>query len=130
LIAALRRRWQRFAATFSNHISFVPAHYQARPCQGRAWRRAFPVAGKQHIRRFLQLFTDAFGFPQSSVLRFRPDDPVMEVYRALYPRNGMDAMELEHWALSLQRHYALGAQAIWRDNLTLGELFAMTERQQ
>jgi propanediol dehydratase small subunit len=96
-----------------------------RSCTGGAWKRTFPERSKDEIRQFLHLFGDAFAFPKKRALQFAPADRVVAVYRSLYPVEGWpDALELETLALRLERHCAIDLRTLWRDNLTLGELFA------
>lgn len=98
--------------------------YWERSCTGQAWKRSFPHASKHDIRRFLQLFADAFAFQTGRVLYFAPADRVLTIYRALYPVKGWpDALELETFALRLQQAYGVDLRGMWRDNLTLGEVF-------
>ena len=95
-----------------------------RSCTGRAWRKRFPNASKREIREFLDLFVDAFGFATGRRLCFAPDDRVMDVYHALYPKPGVpDAMELEELVLGFQHRYGLQITGLWREDITLAELF-------
>jgi hypothetical protein len=100
----------------------------ARGCAGRDWRRAFPDATKGDIRTFLKLFVDGFALRQKHYLAFRPSDRLMDVYRAINPPKwtAADSMELEIFAQVLERQYGLSLESIWRDNLTLGEVFGRT----
>ena len=101
--------------------------YWRRACQGRAWRRAFPAARVDEIRTFLRTFTASFGFRNRQALAFCPTDHVLEVYGALYPsRKWPDALELETFAGELETQYGFDLQSVWREDLTLGEVFAMT----
>jgi hypothetical protein len=94
---------------------------------GTAWKRTFPQASKGEIRQFLYMFVDAFAFPKRRALQFAPTDRVLAVYRGLYPLKGLpDALELETLALRLEGRYALDLRKIWRDDLTLGEIFSRT----
>jgi propanediol dehydratase small subunit len=98
--------------------------YWERSCTGRAWKRAFPRASKGEIRNFLFLFVDAFAFPRKRALQFAPTDKVLSVYRALYPIKGWpDALELETFALRVEKTYGVELRSIWRDDLTVGEIF-------
>lgn len=98
--------------------------YWQRSCTGRSWKRTFPQASKVDIREFLYIFVGAFNFPQHRALQFAPTDRVLSVYRALYPLKGFpDVLELETFELRLERRYALSLRSIWRENLTLGEIF-------
>jgi hypothetical protein len=101
----------------------------ARTCAGREWRRSFPDAPKNDIRQFLNLFVDAFALHPKHFLKFRPSDRIMDVYRTIYPPKWTvaDCMELEMFAMLLEQRYALELISIWRDDLTLGEVFGRTE---
>jgi propanediol dehydratase small subunit len=73
------------------------------------------------------MFVDAFAFPKRRALQFAPTDRVLTIYRALYPLKGFpDALELETFALRLEERYALDLRKIWREELTLGEIFSRT----
>jgi propanediol dehydratase small subunit len=96
-----------------------------RSCMGRTWKLTFPRASKGEIRQFLYMFVDAFAFPKRRALQFAPTDRVLAIYRGLYPLKGWpDALELEKLALRLERKYAVDLRKIWRDELTLGEIFS------
>jgi hypothetical protein len=119
-------------------ISFVefemPKPYRYRPCQGKAWRRAFPTASKEEMREFLTIFGDAFAFSGGKRLKFHPDDPILSIYRAIYPENGFngffdtDMLELETLEEEMETCYGPSFLRRWNENemLTLGELFAAT----
>lgn len=99
--------------------------YWHRSCTGRAWTRTFPQASKGEIRKFLYLFVEAFAFPPRRALQFAPTDRVFTVYRSLYPiKNWPDALELETFSLRLEKAYRMDLRAMWRENLTLGEIFS------
>jgi hypothetical protein len=84
---------------------------------------------KDEIRTFLLTFANSFAYREREKLKFRPDDAVLAIYRAHYPRNWMpDALELETFAAKLERQYGLPLTGIWRDTLTLGEIFEATRR--
>jgi propanediol dehydratase small subunit len=102
--------------------------YWQRSCTGRAWRRAFPQVPKQEIRRFLYLFVDAFAFPKNKALCFAPTDRILPIYNSLYPIKGWpDALELETLALRLEASYGINLRDIWREDLTIGDLFSKTK---
>lgn len=104
----------------------LPRPYRFRSCEGRAWRRTFPTASKDEIRSFLSLFVSAFAFADQDKIKFRPDDKILEVYRSLYPSRWLpDVLEFETLANDLQKRYALKLEAVWSDDLTLGELFTV-----
>lgn len=100
-----------------------------RSCMGRAWKRTFPDASGREIRRFLELFTSAFGFHERRTLVFAPTDRILDVYKAAYPLDGLpDALELETFARDLDKHFGLDLYRAWRENLTLGEVFSLTRK--
>lgn len=105
------------------------ASFADRGCAGRAWLRAFPDVSKDEVRAFLRLLVDAFAIRRKHFLKFRPDDTLMEIYRALTPplwTFGAVQMELELLEIMLQERYGISLESFWRDDLTLGEVFART----
>jgi len=103
--------------------------YLRRPCTGMEWRHSFPLAADDEIRAFLATFTDAFIFKSKNRLKFSPDDRLMDVYQNIYPPGSIsDAMELETFALALERAYGIDLTEIGiPENLTLGQIFEMTK---
>jgi len=103
--------------------------YWSRNCAGRAWKHEFPDATKTEIRQFLHLFADAFLFDKGKALVFRPDDKVMDIYRASYSRDlaflAGDACECECFASDFRNIYKKDPLPIWSLDLTLGQLFAL-----
>ena len=61
--------------------------YWHRSCTGRAWKRTFPQASKEEIRKFLYLFVEAFAFPPRRALQFAPTaiafSPCIDLYTLL-----------------------------------------------
>jgi hypothetical protein len=105
------------------------AEFWGRQCNGKAWLQAFPTASADDIRRFLNLFVEAFAFPRNRALKFSPSDRVMAVYRSLYPDRGWpDALELETFATSVERTYSLRMSEVWREDITLGDIFSRTRQ--
>jgi hypothetical protein len=102
--------------------------YWSRDCMGSQWMRRFPAATKEEIRAFLDLFVKAFLFARKRRLSFSPDDQVMDVYRASYPPEWTmsDAMELEIFSTRVRKVYGIDIVPLWHENITLGELFALT----
>ena len=98
--------------------------YLSRGCQGVHWHRAFPDVNTTDIRSFLNIFGNAFCFSDRHALKFSPTDKVMQIYHARNPGGGVDALELESFAVALQRHYNFNLQRALHSSLTLGELFA------
>ena len=102
--------------------------YWQRACTGRQWKRRFPNASKSQIRAFLELFVNAFAFSSKRRLCFSPDDRVTDIYRTLYPPdwNLADALELEMLAEDIQKTYGTDIIPLWRDDISIGDLFAQT----
>jgi hypothetical protein len=102
--------------------------YWSRSCAGTEWRQRFPDAPKEDVRAFLEAFVDAFGFKSKNRLKFSPADRVMDVYRTIYPPgSAVDAMELETFALTLERQYGVDLVRVWKpEETTLGDIFEMT----
>ena len=102
--------------------------YWERGCTGIRWRRRFPHSSKTDIREFLLIFVDAFLFSERRRSRFSPDDRVIDVYRAVYPPEdgSADNLELETLAMLLERRYGIDLRAVWREDITLGELYEHT----
>ena len=103
----------------------LPKKYRNRYCAGKNWKKAFPDAPKDEIRKFLLLFTDAFAFSSKNKLKFEPNDKVIDIYRELYPSKWMeDALEVETLAADIEREYSVNFNNIWHDDVTLGEMFS------
>ena len=98
--------------------------YWLRQCTGKDWKRRFPEVPKQEIREFLEAFVDGFAFSSKKRLKFDPDDKVMDIYRALYPTPGWpDALELETFAINLEKKYGFKLEKVFDEETTLGRLF-------
>jgi hypothetical protein len=103
--------------------------YSNRGCMGIRWRRRFPDSPKTEIREFLTLFVEAFDFSPKWRTRLSPDDRVMDIYRADNPPECLaDGMELETLCLELEERYGFDCTAVWREDITLGELYEHTRR--
>ena len=102
----------------------MPVPFDARSCQGRNWRRSFLNASKDEIRQFLSTFTESFAFRDREKLKLNPNDQLLDIYRALYPRRWQaDALEFESLSEDLQSKYDVNLSSAWREGLTLGQLF-------
>ncbi len=100
--------------------------FWSRRCIWSLWRQRFPQASKREIRTFLDLLVSAFAFSASKRLCFSPDDRLMAIHRALYPYPQVmaDALELEIFVSDVHKRYGVDLLPLWRDDITLGELFA------
>jgi hypothetical protein len=101
----------------------IPNPYRSRGCMGRKWKQEFPHVSKEEIGKFLHIFTEAFAFNPGKKLKFGPQDEIIEIYSALYPFKGADALEVETLAEEIENVYSVDFDQIWKENLTLGELF-------
>ena len=102
----------------------LPMPFGARLCQGSTWRRLFPDASKEEIRLFLSTFIESFAFRDREKLKLNPNDQLLDIYRALYPQKWQaDAMEFETLNDDLEAKYGVTLNSIWRESLTLGQLF-------
>ena len=100
-----------------------------RGCAGFRWRRRFSQASKSEIREFLNIFVEAFAYRQQWRTYFAPDDQVMEFYRIRYQfLGGPDDMELDDFVEQLQKRYGIDVVSSWREDITLGDLFAKIRR--
>jgi hypothetical protein len=100
------------------------APLRRRPCSLDEWQSAFPGTSPNYVSEFLKLTADGFGLPAGDEQRLRPSDRVLDLYRMLVPPGHPDSLELEHWAVLLERRYVIDLNAIWRDGLTLGDVMA------
>lgn len=99
-------------------------------CTGRLWRRAFPTSTKQDIRQFLEIVLSSFGIADSYRLRLAPTVKLMDLYRAVEPPGfsmGVDAMELETFALEIEDRFGVDLFECWKEELTLGDVFTLTQ---
>lgn len=107
----------------------LPKPFRDRTCQGKGWRNTFPTSPKQDIREFLSLFVKAFSFSQKEGLKLNPDDQILQIYRAEYPSKWTpDALEIETLAKDIEAKYGFSLESVWHEQLTLGELFLVTQR--
>lgn len=98
--------------------------FHFRGCTGRHWKRRFPQSKAAAIRQFLELITASRSLPLRP-LQLHPDDRLLDLSRVVYPMAGLpDGCELEGLAMSLKRHYGRDLAQLWRDDLTLEEIYA------
>ncbi|WP_394191362.1 hypothetical protein [Pseudoalteromonas atlantica] len=113
-----------FLVAWTAYTGGVPKKYLMRKCTGKNWKEKFPDSSKDEIRKFLRIFTDAFAFSGKKKLKFEPEDRVLDIYKALYPREWMaDALEVETLAETIEAEYGINFEGLWSEDLTLGALF-------
>ena len=107
----------------------LPVPIGLRRCQGKNWRRSFPDASKDEIRQFLSFFVESFAFRDREKLKLNPNDQILDIYRAQYPHKWQaDALEFETLSKNLKSKYGADFNDVWRDDLTLGQLFAHVQQ--
>ncbi len=85
------------------------------------------MASNNEIRQFLSIFVDAFIVSPDQQLNFSPGDKILEIYKSMYPSREMpDNLELEFFSRSFKKHHKIDLSNVWHEDLTLGELFALT----
>lgn len=100
----------------------APKPYRSRDCMGEKWKNEFPGIPADEIRNFLLLFAEAFAFKPKEKLKFEPQDKIIDIYNAIYPLKGADALELETLADYIEEKYCISFSELWNEKLTLGEL--------
>jgi hypothetical protein len=99
-----------------------------RRCSGKFWKQRFPSATNSQIRHFLTLIIDTFDFPENKQLSFTTEDKIMDIYFTIYPPGSpADSLELETFVHEMQDRYGIDVLSYWRQDITLGELFALTQ---
>lgn len=103
----------------------LPKRFLSRGCMGREWRRRFPSASKQAIRRFLGIFLESFDLPIRHELRFSPDDKILDIYRDMYSGWAcVDELELERFVMAVREEYGFDLGEGNNQAITLGEVFS------
>ncbi len=108
--------------------SSIPCAYRDRPCAGRAWRAAFPMAAKADIRLFLHCFVRGMWISPTAYLMFRPDDRALEIYTSIYGGGVLcgDALECERFVMFLCEAFdadECSVGAVFNRDAPLGDLF-------
>ena len=109
--------------------------YELRPCQGRQWKKEFPNAKKEDIRKFLKSLVAGMDFLEEDKLKFCPNDELIEIYRSFYGGKTpfSDEMECERFILGLSDAFKMEPEKLtepWKDeHVTLGHIFRITRAQ-
>jgi hypothetical protein len=98
-----------------------------RPSALPAWRQFDPLASDKAVREFLLLVVYAFGLRRKYHGVLRPDDRVLDLYRMVTPPGWTvgDQGEIESFDILLKRTYEIDLLAVWREDLTFGEVFRL-----
>jgi propanediol dehydratase small subunit len=101
------------------------ARFSGRSADIQDWSSSFPDASEADCRKYLALFVEAFGLPRDDAMKFRPDDELLAIYRAIYPKHLFvaDCMEIENLAIALDKEYGLDLLPMFHDSLRLGDIF-------
>ena len=126
LIVAIELLWNRWRTGRFFCIP-VPRSYRDRPSQQAAWDGRYHHAPPPEVDRVIALICDTFLFHPDNRHKFAPDDRLMDVYRACYPRRWGwlrgDCMEIENILMAL----GIDADAL-HPEISLGELVDLTIR--
>ena len=119
--------WRRSGRVF---CSPVPPPYQDRDSQEAAWRKR---CGEKmgDANAVLTMLCEAFEFNPDDHYKFGPDDQVLDIYRARYPRwkgcwSG-DSMEIESLMMDIEKQYGIDVEE-WHSNISLGELVELVDK--
>ena len=121
-------------AWYSANRYLYVGDYHLRSCEGRRWKAEFPTAEKNDIRAFLRCLVEAMDFPEKEKLKFSPNDKLLDIYRSIYGGKTpfSDDMECERFLLGLSQSFKIEpeklAESIKDEQITLGRLFAITQR--
>jgi hypothetical protein len=99
----------------------VPRPYRNRDSQEVVWRdRCGDGLGEADA--VLTMFCEAFRFNPDDRYQFGPDDQVMDIYRARYPRwKVSDEMEIERLMIDLDKQYGIEIEDC-RPDISLGDI--------
>jgi hypothetical protein len=120
--------WRRSGRIFCTPI---PRRYRGTETQEEEWLERFGHQKQAVIDAVLTSFCEAFSFNPDSRYVFGPDDQVMEVYRACYPRWKLwlaaDSMEIETLMMDLEKRFGIES-GVWRADICLGKLVDIADR--
>lgn len=109
----------------------IPRGYRDRGSQEAVWQERFGHQKRAVIDAVLTSFCEAFSFNPDSRYVFAPDDQVIEVYRACYPRWKLwlaaDSMEIETLMMDLKKRFGVESE-VWRPDISLAELVVFADR--
>ena len=107
----------------------LPRAFRGRESQGNVWRNICDDALLEKADAFLSMLCEAFSFNPDDRYQFAPDDRIIDVYRACYPRwmfwRIADSMEIESLMMDLSRRFHFDDEEL--SELTLGEIVELME---
>jgi hypothetical protein len=117
--------WRKSGRIFCTPL---PRRYRNRELQDGAWRGRFGGDKLADIDAVLTSLCEAFSFNPDDRYRFGPDDQVMGIYRAVYPRwklwQAADSMEIETLMLDLKKRFGIDC-SMWQPDISLAELVSL-----
>jgi hypothetical protein len=78
------------------------------------WNAVYPPEVHPTVRAALKAICDAFLLRKDDAFRLQPDDRLLAIYQAAYPKGGADTMEFEHLCLSLTESFHVPETALER----------------
>lgn len=107
----------------------LPRAFRGRESQENVWRNICDYALLEKADAFLSMLCEAFSFNPDDRYQFAPDDRIMDVYRACYPRwmfwRIADSMEIESLMMDLSRRFHFDDEEFYE--MTLGEIVKLME---
>ena len=76
----------------------------------------------------LGLIRDEFHLRRDDIYRLRPDDRLMAIYRAAYPRGGADAMEFEGLTWTLHDKFCIPQDELVLPDPTVADIVRLCLR--
>jgi hypothetical protein len=72
------------------------------------WTAMYGDERLPEVVEVLELVRRAFSLPKDNVFQLRPDDRLLEIYKAKYPYGGADELELEGLVAAVRQRYGVG----------------------
>ena len=98
VVLALQLLWNQWQTGWFFSIR-MPRPYRDRQSQEAAWKSRYPDAFHPEVDCILTLICETFLVLPNNRLQFAPDDRLLDIYRACYPRRWSwlrgDCMEIE-----------------------------------
>lgn len=123
VLGILRESWQSgrlFCAP-------LPRPYRNRDSQQDEWRGRYGEDADE-VDAVLTIVCDAFLFNPDDRYKLKPDDRIMGIYEAVYPRwkvwLATDSMEIETLAMNLDENFGIETSE-WHPEITVSEIIAL-----
>jgi propanediol dehydratase small subunit len=117
--------WRRSGRLFCTPL---PRPYRDRDSQQGIWQGRFDQDELACINAVLVSFCAAFSFNPDDRYKLGPDDQIMAIYRALYPRWKFwqlgDSLEIETLMMDLRQRFGIEAHD-WHPGTSLADLVGL-----